>query len=304
MGRLRVLPEKGEEVMRRVVIGSVVAGLAIAAAAGMASGTIKVKTSSITLDIGPEQHQQFATAKCKKGLRAISGGFNGPGFDSSGSEGPYQIPLTSQRDSKREWSSSAYDDGDEGEFINYVKCSDELPKLKAKTATETVANGERGTATAHCPKSGEAVSGGFVAGIDDVAGDSVVYVSESRRAGKQGWRVAGLGSIDPLDLTAVAYCAKHKVGLRTRSAGTESGVHSANLSAKAKCKQGERALSGGFSGTLEGAENGDFDVFTQPYESRPTGRRAWQASGEIYPDPGFTAEVKAFAYCLEKEKKG
>jgi hypothetical protein len=292
--------------MRRGSIGFLVLSLAVAATAGIAGGAIKVKKSTITLVADGDE--QATTAKCKRGLRAVSGGFDAPGFVADG-DGPYQIPLTSLRDSKRKWTGSAVDDADGGPYRVIAVCSDELPKLKQKSATTTIPEDEDdiGTASAKCPRGGEAVSGGFVPEIADAAGSDFNFVTESRRTGKRGWQVTAYNnSSEPLDLSAFVYCAKEKLGLKTKSATTEtSSTEDVNISTKAKCPKGHRAISGGFRGTLQ-ADPDTFsrEVFSQPFVSRPVGKRGWLAGIGAYPDPGFVDELKTFAYCLKKEKKG
>jgi hypothetical protein len=281
------------------VIGAIaLVAVAAVVTAGIAGAVVKVKKTTITL--AADGDQQFVTAKCKKGLRAVSGGFEAPGFVTEGGGNvPYQIILTSQRESKRKWTESAVDDAGGGDFVNFVKCSNELPKLKTKSATVTVPDGEVGTATAHCPKNGEAVSGGFVPAIDSAPQADFIFITESRRAGKRDWQVTGYNNHnDPLELTTFAYCAKHKVGLKTKSATDETTTDEADIVAKAKCKKGQRAVSGGFSASLVVENPPTVDVFTQPFESRPAGRRAWKGAGGAYPDPGLTAAWTTFAYCL------
>jgi hypothetical protein len=290
---------------RRTIGIVVLAVLAAAANAGIAGGTIKFKKSTISLVADGDE--QSTTATCKRGLRAVAGGFNGPGFVADG-DGPYQIPLTSLRESKRKWTGSAVDDADGGPYTVIAVCSDELPKLKQKSATTTIPEDEDdiGTTSAKCPRGGEAVSGGFVPEIADADGSDFNFVTESRRTGKRGWQVTAYNnSSEPLDLSAFVYCAKEKLGLKTKSAATETSSTNVNISAKAKCPKGHRAISGGFRGTLQ-ADPDTFsrEVFSQPFVSRPADKRGWLAGIGAYPDPGFVDELKTFAYCLKKEKKG
>jgi hypothetical protein len=283
----------------------VLALAAVAATAGLAGGAIKVKESTVTLVANGDE--ESATAKCKKGLRAVSGGFDGPGFVADG-DGPYQIPLTSLRESKRKWTGSAVDDGDGGPYTVIAVCSDELPKLKQKAESTTIPEDEDdiGTVSVKCPRGGEAVSGGFVPEVLDADGNDFNFVTESRRTGKRSWKVSAYNnSGDPLELTAFVYCAKEKIGLKTKSATAETDESDVNIDAKAKCRKGQRAISGGFTGTLQ-ADPDTFsrEVFSQPFVSRPAGKRGWLAGIGAYPDMGFVDELKTFAYCLKKEKKG
>jgi hypothetical protein len=271
---------------------SALAMLAVAAGAGGA-----LKTKKTTIQFSAMSDADFATAECKRGFTAISGGFDGPAFRAEG-DGPYQIPIESRRQSKRAWTSTAYNDGTAGEFVVFVNCSDELRKLKTRSSSETIAGGDAvGRATARCPRRAEAVSGGFDAGVDDTDGDALVFVFESRRRGKRAWSVSGQNNAnEPLDLTAFAYCAKRKLGLKTRSSEVTTDVDSSEPSATARCKRGQMAISGGFEANPE--------VFAQPFESRRSGKRGWVASMGAYPSDEFDATLTTFAYCLKKEKKG
>jgi hypothetical protein len=276
---------------------TLVVAIAVAATAGLAGGALKTKKATISLPA--DSGEESATAKCKRGFRAVSGGFDGPGFSAEGAGAPYQIPIDSLRESRRAWTSSAYNDSSEpGDFVAFVNCSDELPKLKTRSATVTIANGDAGTATARCPRRGEAIGGGFAAGVANTDANALVFVSESRRNGKRGWAVSGdnqsgMNAGEALDLTALAYCAKRKVGLKTESAMEATDAAISELSAKARCKRNQVAVSGGFSSNPE--------PFSRPFESRRAGRRGWVASIGAYPSPEDEDTLDVFAYCLKQD---
>jgi hypothetical protein len=285
---------RGRPTARLIVLG-LIATSATAATASIAAGALKEKSASVQLDAADTGS---ATAKCKKGTRAVSGGFDDPTFNAEApASGSYGQTFTSQRTSKREWTSVVSNGLAEAtDAFTYAYCSDELPRLKAVSATTTIPESEVDSVTARCPRGGEAVSGGFAA--EQLNPFDGVYPLASHRAGKRKWVASGYSSpiSEPeADLTVYAYCAKKKLGLKTRSESASREDASENLSLEARCKKRERVVSGGFAGPLE-----VFTGFVDPFESRRTSRRAWTASTAAYGDLDF----EAFAYCLKKEKKG
>jgi hypothetical protein len=73
---------------RRFAVWACVAGATLAV--GIVTTALAgkgLKTKSQTTEVDPLENGT-ATAKCKKGTRAVSGGFDGPGFDPTGIDGP------------------------------------------------------------------------------------------------------------------------------------------------------------------------------------------------------------------------
>jgi hypothetical protein len=66
------------------------------------------------------------TAKCKRGARAISGGFSGPmdeSFLADQNFGPGVLPSVSRRAGGRRWVTGATNfGGEDGELTSYVYC--------------------------------------------------------------------------------------------------------------------------------------------------------------------------------------
>jgi hypothetical protein len=274
--------------MRRVAIAAVVVAVGTVGTAGIAGGAIKQKTASVELET---EETGIATATCKKGTRAVSGGFDDPTFNAFAPPGSFASIFTSRRTSKRDWS-SVFTNGfgvEPGTAFTYAYCSDDLPKLKVVSETLSIPNDAVESVTARCPRGGEAVSGGFAA--EQVATYDGVFPYGSRRTGKRKWTATGYAN-PPAELTSFAYCAKHKLGLKVRSATTQT-PDGANASVEASCRKRERVISGGFFAAL------DDGLFTDAFESRRTGPRRWTASTASFDNFDFTA----YAYCLKKEKK-
>jgi hypothetical protein len=269
-------------------------GAGVVGAAGIAGAGLKQVSTTVTIaDHAPGS----ATAKCKRGTKTVSGGFDAPGFDLSAA-GPFVNSLASERTAKRRWTVDAFNAGDgEGQLRAFAYCTAGLPKLKARTVTRTVDAQSNGAARAKCPKGGEAVSGGFVAG--DQATDPI-YPYMSRRNGDRTWTVQaynGQGSTG-LELTAIAYCAKHELGLRRKVGETFFTEPEAITSETARCGKGFKAISGGFTGP---SRQDLFELY--PFRSLRSGGRAWTAAAATYVngmDAGARWEV--YAYCIKNKE--
>ena len=142
--------------------------------------------------------------------------------------------------------------------------------LKTKSETENVDPGEDGSPSARCGQGTKAVSGGFEAEFNP----SVFYMFESRRSGGREWTSSGFNAGGGAgDLTSFAYCRDQK--LKTRSATVE--VDPGDLdSVTARCRQGEKAFSGGYAGD-EIDISGPTPAFF-PVASHKQGKREWRVS--------------------------
>jgi hypothetical protein len=97
---------------------------------------LKSRSKSITLDGATGMQADpsgSVTAKCKRGTRAISGGFSGlidESFLADPDSGPGVIPSLSRRAGGRKWETGAVNEGGEsGELTSYVYCQ-KKPKKK------------------------------------------------------------------------------------------------------------------------------------------------------------------------------
>jgi hypothetical protein len=268
--------------------------IVIGGSVGLATGALKTKRAETSVG---EDLFESATATCKKGTRVVSGGFDAPGSEAAG-DTPRNLAFLSERTGKRGWTAGARNvETEAGDWIVFAHCSDSLPKLKAKTATVTVPGDEAETATAKCPKGGEAVSGGFVA--QDEATDDDPFPYESRRVGKRKWEVGARNfRPDPVQLTAIAYCAKKKLGLKAASTTVTHTVTDENVEGEARCKKKTKVVSGGFDGEL----TANFERETYPFQSMRTGGRTWSAAAYGYLDGDPAVDWEVFAYCIDKKE--
>jgi hypothetical protein len=268
--------------------GSVSIGVMGATAA---SGGEKLKTKSQTVEADAGERAS-ATARCKRGTTAVSGGFEADPLV-FGEPSPFFFLDRSSRSGGRRWTSEGPNQGAiggaPGDLTSYAYCRDEAVKSKSKT--ESVAPGEIETASAKCKRGTKAVSGGFDAEEFDLAASNGPFfiVTASRKSGARGWEVRALNAGDATgELTAQVNCREGK-GLKTRS---ESGEFEDDdvLSLDAHCKQNQRVVSGGFAGPDFVGEQGLI-----PFASMKVGKRGWHLAGLA------TGEVTAYAYC---EKRG
>jgi hypothetical protein len=114
--------------------------------------------------------------------------------------------------------------------------------------TVFIKSGEIRSATARCPKGQQLVTGGFQRtnfGIDGGGN----YVTESRAVGTRAWRVSG-SAFPPGggELTAIAYCVKHKRPFLTEVSASAPVVPGQSATATTPpCPAGRRLTTTGFS---------------------------------------------------------
>jgi hypothetical protein len=147
-------------------------------------------------------------------------------------------------------------------------------KLKTKSASETLSNGEFDDVTAKCKRGTKAVSGGFDSDLDLSGPTEAIIPYMSRAEGGRKWTSAGFNISQPGELTSFAYCRDQKVKRRSEEESLTSGETD---SVTARCPQGTKVASGGF-------DNPDFSVggpsatVVFPNESKKTGKREWTVS--------------------------
>jgi hypothetical protein len=265
---------------------------------GVATGAkLRTKSEAVSVDSG---ENGTATAQCKQGSEAVSGGFETPDFDTTYLEASIWT-IDSKREGKRKWTSAGHNFGDAaGERVLFAYCDKSEPRLKAKSQRVTVPGGLLGfglaTATAKCKRGSEAVSGGAGASEFDLTGGEVLMV-ESRREGKRKWTVTGAND-GPADgeLVAFAYCDKSEPRLKTKSTSIDLDPYPDTGSATAKCKKGRQAVAGGFGGDFTSG----LGAVILPLASKLDGKRKWTATG--YSDSsGAGGEFVAYAYCEKKK---
>lgn len=282
--------------MSRLVtcVGAVLLVLALAAAAAALSRAGDSASRTVAqFDNGS------ATARCKAGTEAISGGFRGE-FNPAGVVGgnsPQLQVYESRLRGDRGWVGSAYNLGATGDLTSFVDCRARGPREESKTVTVEgtpfMGASRTGDATARCPAGTRVVSGGFdnpdFRWTGDYESDNRIVPYISRKAGPRSWTVeaANQGGADGT-LVAYAYC-QDVPSLRTErvtATFTAPPDEVRQGSTVAGCPRGQRVVSGGFK-----------VVRLDPHvvASRKVGARRWKVSASA-PYPGQT-KVTAYAYC-------
>jgi hypothetical protein len=274
---------------RRLAIWACIVGTAtLAIGIGVAMGAkLKTKSASTTLSSG---EFDSVTAKCKKGTKAVSGGFETVNDPNT----PVILPYMSRAEGRRKWSSAGFNEGDPGELTSFAYCREQ--KVKRRSSETTLAPAETETLTARCPRGSKVLSGGFDNPDFFIGGTSatVIFPFESLKTGKREWSVSGinLGNV-PGELVTQVTCGEGK-GLKTfdeELSFVAGGVDDVSV----RCGGERRVVSGGFETTLTAA---DERVFT--FASHKVGRREWEVRALNVVGP---VTLTAYAYC-EKKKAG
>jgi hypothetical protein len=285
---------------RRFAVGACIVGMAILAIGiGAASGA-KLKTSSATTTV-PSGETGSATAKCKKGTKALSGGFEGPPDTPTGVGAP---GYESRRLGGRKWIYSSYNSGTGETVTSFAYCRDERIRVEsAETGIAASSGGielEIGDATARCPRGTKVVSGGFDNPDFDTQGGFTgpnIRPYESVKVGKRSWRISAYNRSNEAGiLVAYAYCHKGKA-LKTRQASIALPLGPGgfpNGTVVASCKRSQRVVSGGFSSDQPSDFTGPFFA-----RSKRMGKRKWVVSA-LANVLGPT--ITAYAYCEKKKK--
>jgi hypothetical protein len=281
--------------VRTIVVATVGVLATVGALAVSAAGEgLKTKSKTVELDMG---EVGSALAKCKPGTKSVSGGFEAE-FD-AGPPPVVVLSTASRRASTRKWRASGASLGAEGELTAFAYCRDQKLKSKKKQTDVDGASGidpGTDTATAKCPKGSAAVSGGFDNPDAELnlmgPGSTFIHPIESRKIGKRKWRAGGnnYGEADGT-LVAQVNCYEGR-SLKTRSETdevTNTAPDTAFDEFAARCKRGERVVSGGFSIEEQNISNGPLVI-----ASRKQGKRAWVVETG---SNGSDAEVTVYAYC-------
>lgn len=146
------------------------------------------------------------TARCPRGTKVASGGFDNPDFNVNGSVVAV-IPSESKKVGKREWAVTATNLGSvSGELVAQVNCHE---GKGLKTAEDEVSITQEGVydVRAECSGRRRVVSGGFDYSLEPSEG---AFVFASHKVGKRAWEVEAVDVVDFATLTAYAYCEKKK----------------------------------------------------------------------------------------------
>jgi hypothetical protein len=279
---------------RKVVGVAAVGCIGLAAlGTGVALGGKGLKTKAQTTTVAPTTVGS-ATAKCKRGTKAVSGGFASPyspGSDEFGS----LIPQESHRQGARRWVAAAYDLGlNPGELTAFANCRDE--KLKARSASIAIEPGEGGTASAKCPKGTRVLSGGFGGG-EGPPDTPRFWITTSRKLGPRTWTVSAYntGGAEG-DLVALAYCRE---GRKLQTAEVSDTVNLEDYPTNAEadlaptCKRRQRVVSGGWASNAA--------IAAAFRASHRLDRRSWRIHATAQGILG--TDVTAYAYCEKKKKQ-
>jgi hypothetical protein len=271
---------------------ALLSALALLCIAGLAAAGKRLQTRSDTEQVAVDQ-RGVVKAKCRQGTKVVSGG-----FAAEFSDPPVNFPFieldTSRRSGERTWRTSGFNDGNAaGELTSFAYCRDQGIVSVRDTVSAPV--GDFVTATAKCPRGTKVISGGLEGSPIDLVGTTpVLYISESRRAGKRTWEgSAHSNGNEPGHLTAVANCGKApKPGTRIASTTlSDTAPNTPFDSVVARCGGNQRAVSGGF-----GSPDDSGEATPRFMTSKKVGRRGWKVAA-FYGSIGAPIEITAYAYC-------
>jgi hypothetical protein len=175
--------------------------------------------------------------------------------------------------------------------VQTVCARGQIPQNPTPHKTVFIQPGQTKTATARCPKGQVLITGGFQR--TDFASDGGNYVTESHAAGPNAWKVTGSaflgsGATGGGELTAVAYCVKHRGPILTEVASSPAPV-----SAGANASATTPPCPAGLSLTTTGFSLADRNGFYAGNSINSDGTTTANAFGYFGPVPGLTA----FGYC-------
>jgi hypothetical protein len=157
-----------------------------------------------------------ATARCRRGQRAIAGGFASPEFDLAAVTGV--VALTSRKSGKRGWTvggiNANFDNGQQGTagtLTAIAYCAKGWPRLIERSQQASVGPDQLRTFDVSCPPGTKAVSGGFDGNIGPLGEQfTATGAVESFRMRKAaGWTTSAVTVDDDVSatITGYAYCA-------------------------------------------------------------------------------------------------
>ena len=153
-----------------------------------------------------------ATATCPSGYRAVSGGFDSPGFDLNG--GGNVLTLTSMRLGDNAWQVSGVNPDfggglSPGQLVAYAYCLKGKPRITTVSVDATVNTGDPVNVDVLCPARTRALSGGFDGHISvGPNGLSAAGTIDSYRLDpRSGWRATATATgEDPASVSSYVYC--------------------------------------------------------------------------------------------------
>jgi hypothetical protein len=203
-GRIRGAARAGKRQWTVTGLGGGIDGVPMTAFAYCDRSEPKLKKQSTEVSVDSSDVRAAATATCKRGTEAVSGGFEG---DSE------LVVVAAQRDGKRRWTAAALEllpVGQTRTFTAFVYCDKSKPGLKVRSSTTEIDSFGLGSATTECGRRTKLVSGGFSSPPVMASGfpGPAVIVHESHREGARGWTASGLAGFGGGSLAVYAYCEK------------------------------------------------------------------------------------------------
>jgi hypothetical protein len=167
----------------------------------------KIKRRSSETTVSGGGATETVTARCPRGTKVASGGFDNPDFGVGEGGATAIVPSESLKTGKRAWSVSGKNLGDvSGELATQVTCQ-KGQGLKTFAEELSIGIGIRDVQV-ECSGDRRVVSGGFDYSIEPT---EVAFVIASHKAGKRTWEVKAMNFEHPTAaLTAYAYCEKKK----------------------------------------------------------------------------------------------
>jgi hypothetical protein len=165
------------------------------------------------------------------------------------------------------------------------------PANPSPHSTIFIRSDETKSATAACPKGQFLIAGGFQRTNFDSTGGN--YVTESHAAGPRAWRVTGsaFGGSGGGELTAIAYCVKHRGPILTEVSGSAPLAFRAfSTATTSPCPPGLTLTSTGFSSSP--------GTFYAGSSLNPDGTSTATGYGYFAAAPSLTA----YGYCMRTKR--
>lgn len=164
----------------------------------------RVRVARATDEIGSFQNGS-ATARCARGLTAISGGYRGAAPHGGR---PEMVPFQSKRIGTRAWRVSAENTAlkGTGELVVYAYCFDVDTPPAAEVNDVTMPGFNKSSAGSSCRTGAEAVAGGFDAATPHGNSIGASITTSRRKQGGSRWKVTVLNGNHPRHLKVYAYC--------------------------------------------------------------------------------------------------
>ena len=175
--------------------------------------------------------------------------------------------------------------------VQAVCARGQIPQNPTPHKTVFIKPGETRSATARCPKGQTLITGGFQR--TNFGSDGGNYVTESRAAGPNAWKVTGSAFTGTAftgggELTAIAYCVKHRGPILTEVPSSPVPV-----SAGANAAATTPPCPAGLTLTTTGFSLADRNGFYAGSSINDDGTTTANAFGYFGPVSGLTA----FGYC-------